>query len=420
MANASAWPPSGRVPRAVPGEYTSDMGDAIQAMNQRITELTSFENIDPESVRGLCSALWEDWGNPALNFDFQHSLLLVIQAIADDQRRKPDEVISDAIRSSLLEFCRTGGLSEVESSSYPEVLPDALAPVAGALVRVARAGDGEVQELLEELASRCSSSQTTIWTPEVVAQVSEMHGVSVEQLTESIRAEDLEFVELLSLVMADSVTPERLGTMAESFTGSRRTALEAVLMRTADDEIEAVSSLLQEVKAHGNGGARAREDDDDCPERDIRLSEPAFKTARAQINHLRRLARRGVRDADEITRLSADIAAGSGDRCVDRQLVAVLLITYRRILERPRVSVAVVRAVDAELTRIATAGLVTAKLKNLWARAVAALRRRASAGLRDEVARLLATEKDSGTRRAMEWAARHIGVAVSRATELPR
>jgi len=395
-----------RIPEAVPGDFTDAMSPLVQAMQARVHELFSAEQLRQEPVAAIVrgvQALQLDWGDAAINFDYQSQLiewmLVAAEVVPDDEK----ETAWEALRGGLLRFYDLGGYGgvDVPESARP-AMRIARASLAEALVYAARPEDGEVRSLLEELVGRMERDGPA-YTPEDIIEFASTHGVPAAELADRMADQDERFIERFQDVMGLATPPQQLAAMVEVLTGDKRAAVQAVRLHAMDDELrEAVPWLFGDE--YDSGGRPAAGSDDPCVVRPRKTSGSSLKEARTLGKKLRQLSRRGVQNPARIERITEDVLKGIGDERLDQGLLVALLVAYRALVSRPGTTDAVVQSIDRGLQQIAVHRLEPPQIRALWARAAGAMRSQASDKCREIVRSLLETEKDERVRNSLEKA----------------
>jgi hypothetical protein len=395
-----------RIPEAVPGEFTEAVMPLVQAMRARVKELFSAERLRQESVptitRGV-EALGVDWGDPAVNFDYQDTVtnyMLVALQVAPEEER---EAAREVLRAGLLHFHEFGGYQGVDApESVRPAMRIARASLAEALVHAARSEDEEVRTVLQEVVGRMESDGTA-WTPEMITEFASTHGVPAAEHADRMARQDQRLVERFQDVMGLETPPEQLAAMVEALTGDKRAAVEAVRLRAMDDELrEAAPWLLGDE--NDSGGGLAAGSDDPCLSRYRKASAAALKEARTLGKDLRHLSRRGMQDPARIETITKAVLKGVGDECLDQGLLATLLVSYRSLLTRPGATDRVVQSIDRGLQQTGAQRLEPPRVRVLWARAAGAMGSQASDACRVLVRSVLESEKDQQVRKALEKA----------------
>jgi len=356
----------------------------------------------PQSARRLIEALWRDWGDPAVNYDYQDVL---ISAIADLDVPAPQDApeaaaFRRALRDGLAEFYYSGGMNSPE-------LPLVAQNFAQALMQVSEPNDMELVAIIANAALT---------------------------LAESRHAFDVDPNQLLALGERLGLTPETYARLLEADQDAFRNRLRAFLERTGQSDLyapieHALTSETDAILAAARDAVARLEWRNAAPELAERASggvssQPASARAARQrfrdwFEDLRRVTHNADPTRAELERLAKAVQEGFGDPEIDVQAGRALLIAYRRILESrsPRAKVEIVRAIDEDLVRIGRSEIRDDKMRRLWAQAAYALGQRASPRVLETLEGRITRETDGKTRSLLEAAKARIQRASGGAPE---
>jgi hypothetical protein len=381
----------GPVPWAIPGEMTAERVELLHRASAYAHDLVPKAAVRATSRSGreLIDALWVDWGDPIVNYDYQD---IVIGLVADLDILVPRDAAEGgafrrALRDGLVEFYYSGGMNSPEISIAAQNF-------AQAMLQVSEPGDVEVTAIIANVA------------------------LAVAESGRQIRANPDEAAALAAHL---GVTPETLARLWEASGDAFRRRLKSFLAGTAQSDISetiqrALTADSEAVIAGARDAVAQLEWHEGAPitaelARDSACSQPdSTPGARDRFREWFDGLRRVTRDADparaQLERLARALEQGFGDPEIDRQAQRALLIAYRRILESrsPRPKAEIVRAIEEDLVRIGRSETTDDRTRRLWAQAVLALGQRASDRVVEIIEVRIAQEADRKTRSVLEAA----------------
>jgi len=395
MSHSEPATARGPVPWAMPGEMTPGRVPLLERATQYAEDVSdiALQRRTPESARQLVEALWRDWGDPIVNYDYQD---ILISFIADLDfvlpKNAPEaDAFRRALRDGLAEFYYSGGMNNPE-------IPLVARNFADALMQVSGPDDLETTAIIATVALSVAESrrQITVDPNEVVA-LSERLGLTPETFARLMQADQDAFRKRLHSFLGETDV---------------HAPIERALTAETDEMIFAARDAVAQLEWHDAAPLTAESASPSVSSQPV-SAPSARQRFRDWFEDLRRVTRNADPPRAELERLARAVAEGFGDPEIDRQAGRALLIAYRRILESrsPRPKAEIVRAIDEDLVRIGRSAVTDDRMRRLWAQAVYALGQRASPRVLETIDLRITREEDRKTRSLLEAAKSRIGRA---------